>query len=80
MSALALRPGCLHTLSSLGRLERRAGDLAMAGLLLAALSYAASLLLIGVACDYRYLYVLDLSAMVGAFYVASTRGDRSAAV
>jgi tetratricopeptide (TPR) repeat protein len=29
-SALALRPGCLHTLSSLGRLERKAGDLAAA--------------------------------------------------
>lgn len=60
--------------------RRRAGDLAIAGLLLAALAYAASFLLIGVACDYRYLYALDLSAMVAVFYVASTRGDRSAAV
>lgn len=60
--------------------RRWPGDFAVAGLLSAALAYAASFLFIGVACDYRYLYALDLSAMVAVFYVASTRGDRAAAL
>lgn len=55
--------------------RRRAGDVAIAGLLFASLAYAASFLLIGVACDYRYLYALDLSAMIGVFYLAATRGE-----
>ncbi len=45
-------------------------DLAVAGLLTAALAFAASFFVISIACDYRYLYFLDLSAMAGLFYLA----------
>ncbi|WP_143754982.1 hypothetical protein [Caulobacter sp. BP25] len=45
-------------------------DLAVAGLLVAALGFAASFFVISIACDYRYLYFLDLSAMAGLFYLA----------
>ncbi len=55
-------------------LRRRPGDLAVAGLLLAAGLYAASYAAIGVACDYRYLYALDLAAMGGALHLAATLG------
>lgn len=48
----------------------RPADVAMAGLLGAALAFAASFLAISVACDYRYLYVLDLAAMTGALYLS----------
>jgi hypothetical protein len=44
--------------------------LQMIGLLLAGLGFAASFLLISIACDYRYLYMLDLSALVGLVYWA----------
>ncbi|MFN3521884.1 MAG: hypothetical protein ACK4YQ_06520 [Phenylobacterium sp.] len=47
-----------------------AADLAIAGLQAAALGFAASFLLISVACDYRYLYFLDVAAMAGFLYVA----------
>ncbi len=45
-------------------------DLVVAGLLLSALAFAASFFVISIACDYRYLYFLDLAAMVGVFYLA----------
>lgn len=48
--------------------RRRGGDLAIAGLLLAGLAFAASFFVISIACDYRYLYFLDLAAMTGVFY------------
>ena len=35
-----------------------------------ALLFAASFAVISVACDYRYLYLLDLAAMVGLIYAA----------
>ncbi|HEY9217455.1 MAG TPA: hypothetical protein VIO94_05350 [Phenylobacterium sp.] len=47
-----------------------AADLAIAGLLGAALATAASYFAISIACDYRYLYILDLAALVGLLYVA----------
>ena len=43
-------------------------DLVMAGLLLAALVFVASFFVVSIACDYRYLYFLDLSAMTGALH------------
>ncbi len=46
--------------------RRRAGDLAAAGLLAAALAFAGSFFIVSLACDYRYLYFLDLAAMAGA--------------
>lgn len=50
--------------------RRRAPDIAFAFLLLAALAFAASFFVISIACDYRYLYFLDLSAMVATFYLS----------
>lgn len=50
--------------------RRRPADIAMAGLLTAALLYTASYFVISISCDYRYLYVLDLSALTAVFYLA----------
>jgi hypothetical protein len=50
--------------------RREAADIAMAGLMLSALSFAASFYVISLACDYRYLYFLDLAAITGLVYVA----------
>jgi hypothetical protein len=49
--------------------RRRPADLAMAGLLAAALLFALSFFVISIACDYRYLYVLDLSVIAAALYL-----------
>lgn len=52
-------------------LARRApGDAPVAALLAGALAFAASFALISVACDYRYLYLVDLSAITGVLYLA----------
>ena len=45
-------------------------DVAMVGLMAAALGFAASFFVISVACDYRYLYFLDLAALVALIYLA----------
>ena len=50
--------------------RRRAADIALAFLLLAAFAFTASFFVISIACDYRYLYVLDLATLVAAFHVA----------
>jgi hypothetical protein len=34
------------------------------------LGFSASFFIISVACDYRYLYVQDLTAMAGVLYLA----------
>lgn len=47
-------------------------DLMAASLLGAALAFTASFLVVSIACDYRYLYFLDLAAMAGAL-TATTR-------
>jgi hypothetical protein len=41
-------------------------DIAVAGLQLAALLFALSFFVVSIACDYRYMYFLDLAAMTGA--------------
>jgi hypothetical protein len=52
-------------------LMRREGpDIAMAALMLAALGFTASFFVISIACDYRYLYLLDLAAITGLIYLA----------
>jgi hypothetical protein len=51
-------------------LRRDPADIAMAALMLGALAVTASFFVISIACDYRYLYALDLAALVGLFYVA----------
>ena len=50
--------------------RRRAADIAMAAMLGGALAFAASFFAISISCDYRYLYALDLSAMVALLYLA----------
>ncbi|HQR88112.1 MAG: hypothetical protein B7Y78_00625 [Caulobacter sp. 35-67-4] len=50
--------------------RRDEADYAIAGLMLSALGFTASFFVISIACDYRYLYFLDLAAMAGLFYLA----------
>ena len=45
-------------------------DLVIAALLLSALAFTASFALISIACDYRYLYFLDVAALSGLLYLA----------
>jgi len=52
-------------------LRRRApGDLAMAAMLVATFAFTASFFVISIACDYRYLYFLDIAALAALFYLA----------
>ncbi len=53
-------------------IRRRPPDIAMAGLLAAALTFTATFFAITIACDYRYLYFLDLSALAGGLYAAGS--------
>ncbi len=48
-------------------------DLVAAGLLAAALAFTMSFFVVSIACDYRYLYFLDLAAMAGAFTAAARK-------
>jgi len=50
--------------------RRRPGDAAVAAMLVSALAFTACFVIISFACDYRYLYALDLSVMVAAFHLA----------
>jgi len=49
--------------------RRRPADLAFASMIAAAFLFAATFFVISIACDYRYLYVLDLSALAAALYL-----------
>jgi hypothetical protein len=61
----------LALVSMLLLLGRRApGDLALAAMQGAALAFTASFFVISIACDYRYLYFLDLAALAGVFALA----------
>jgi len=62
----------LLTLAELAFLfwRRRAADIALIGLLMGALAFASSFFFVSIACDYRYLYLLDLAALVALFYIA----------
>ena len=51
-------------------LRRSDTDIAIAGMLASYLVFALTYFFISLACDYRYLYGLDLSAMLGWFYMA----------
>jgi hypothetical protein len=42
----------------------------MAGLMVGVLGFAGTFLVVSIACDYRYLYALDLAAITGALYLA----------
>jgi hypothetical protein len=60
--------------------DRRPGTLAAIGLLLAALAYAATYFVAAIACDYRYLYLLDVAAMAAlARRTGAARFSRQAA-
>lgn len=50
--------------------RRDPADVAMIALMASALAFAASFFVISIACDYRYLYFLDLAAMAGLAYLA----------
>jgi len=50
--------------------RRRPADIAVAAMLVSALVFVLSFFVISLACDYRYLYALDLSAMAAALYLA----------
>jgi hypothetical protein len=43
---------------------------AIAALMIAVLGFAATFLVASIACDYRYLYALDLAAITGVLYLA----------
>lgn len=47
-----------------------ATDLVIAAMLLSALAFTASFAVISLACDYRYLYFLDVAALSGLLYLA----------
>ena len=55
--------------------RRRTADIAVAGLLAAGLVFVATFFVISVACDYRYLYFLDVAAIAAAVYVAGDPSD-----
>jgi hypothetical protein len=50
--------------------RRDPADLAMAAFMAGALAFAASFFVISIACDYRYLYLLDVAAITGLLYLA----------
>jgi hypothetical protein len=50
--------------------RREPADLMIVGLLAGALAFTASFFAISLACDYRYLYLLDIAAITGALYLA----------
>lgn len=50
--------------------RRSPGDLAVAAMIGAAFAFSASFFVISIACDYRYLYFLDIAALSALFYVA----------
>lgn len=51
-------------------IRRRPEDIAMAGLLAAAMLFTASFFVVSIACCYRYLYLLDLSAITAMLYLS----------
>jgi hypothetical protein len=55
--------------------RRRTPDIAVAGLLASALAFTAVFFIISVACDYRYLYFLDVAAVAAGVYVAADPSD-----
>lgn len=61
-AALALAVGVVLLI------RRDPADLVMAALLAGTLAFTATFLLISIACDYRYLYALDIAAVTGALY------------
>lgn len=55
--------------------RRQPVDIAIAAMVAGALAFAASFFVISISCDYRYLYYLDLSALVALFYLSLDRRE-----
>jgi hypothetical protein len=53
--------------------RREASDWPMAGMLIASALYVLSYFFIGVACEYRYLFVMDMTTLVAMFYLSFRR-------
>jgi hypothetical protein len=51
-------------------LRRDPADIAVMALMAGGLAFAATFLIISLACDFRYLYMLDLAGMAGLYYLA----------
>lgn len=51
-------------------LRRDPADIVMAGLMFGSLAFAASFFVLSLACDYRYLYLVDLAGLTGVLYLA----------
>jgi hypothetical protein len=55
--------------------RRRAPDIAVAAMLASAIAFGLSFAVISIACDYRYLYYLDLAVIAAGLYSAATWPD-----
>jgi len=55
--------------------RRRAADVMVGAMIASGLAFALSFAAISIACDYRYLYGLDLTVIAGALYSAATWRD-----
>lgn len=53
--------------------RRRPADLAIAALIAGVAAFTATYFLISIACDYRYMFVIDLTALAGGLYLAADR-------
>jgi hypothetical protein len=62
-----LAAGCLVVLLR----RRQEADVAVAAMLLSAFAFVVSFFFISIACDYRYLYFLDLSALAAVLYLSA---------
>lgn len=51
--------------------RRRPADLAMAGMIASVALYTLSYFAIAIACEYRYLFAVDLTAIAAVFYLAA---------
>jgi hypothetical protein len=54
--------------------RRRPADIPMAAMLAAAFAFAGVFAVISIACDYRYLYDLDLATIAASLYAAASWG------
>ena len=50
--------------------RREPADIVVAGLMGGSLAFVASFFFITIACDYRYLYLVDMAAITGVLYLA----------
>jgi hypothetical protein len=55
--------------------RRDSADIVLAALIGSAFLFTATFFVISIACDYRYLYLIDLSALAGGLYVAADWRD-----